>query len=380
MTELIHGGDVVGYREAYGREPLDFSANINPFGLPESARQAVIDSLAEADRYPDPLCRKLCRAIAEKEGVPAGYVLCGNGAADLIFRLAAVKAPARPAGGAAPAGEGANAAALVLAPTFAEYELALGGAGWRVTRHPLSPENDFCLTEAILRELTPEIGLLALCNPNNPTGQLIEPELLERIVRRCRQLGIRVLLDECFLDFVEEGGKMTLAGRLAEFPNLLILKAFTKSYAMAGIRLGYLLCADSDLLEKLRLAGQPWGVSSLAQAAGAAALGEEEYLERSRRAIAAENKRLRQAMRELGLQVIGSRANYLFFRGGPLDLAKRLKAGGVLIRSCDNYPGLAPGYCRAAVRTREENDLLLAALAGALKKQAPGSGRRIFNE
>ena len=107
---------------------------------------------------------------------------------------------------------------------------------------------------------------------------------------------------------------------------------------------------------------------------------KRQYLERSRRAIAAENKRLRQAMRELGLQVIGSRANYLFFRGGPLDLAKRLKAGGVLIRSCDNYPGLAPGYCRVAVRTREENDLLLAALAGALKKQAPGSGRRIFNE
>lgn len=354
MKELIHGGDVAGYREAYGREPLDFSANINPFGLPEGVKKAVIGALAEADRYPDPLCRRLCRAIAGAEGTPAEAVLCGNGAADLIYRLASALRPKK---------------AMVLAPTFAEYELALTGAGCAVCRHLLGPEEDFCLTERILPELTSDLELLALCNPNNPTGQPIDPELLLKIAKVCRRQGIRLLLDECFLDFLEDGEKRSLKSRLAEFPNLMILKAFTKSYAMAGIRLGYLLCRDRLLLDKLARAGQPWAVSGLAQAAGVAALQEKDYLARSRRAIAAEREGMKTALAALGLKVIGSQANYLFFRGGPLDLPARLKEEGILVRSCDNYPGLPSGYCRAAVRNPAENHRLLAALEKVLPKK-----------
>ena len=354
MTELIHGGDIEGYQETYGREPLDFSANINPFGLPRGVCRAVQEALEAADRYPDPLCRRLCQGIGEKEKLPSKAVLCGNGAADLIYRLAYALRPQK---------------ALVTAPTFAEYELALKEAGCRVERHFLLEKEEFRLTAAFLEKLRPPLDLAVLCNPNNPTGQPVEPGLLRQIAQRCREQKIRLLLDECFLDFLEEKETLSLVSSLEEFPNVLILKAFTKSYAMAGIRLGYLLSRDEPLLAALRRAGQPWAVSSLAQAAGLAALKEQSYLEKSRQIIAAERERLRKALEDLGFLVLGSRANYLFFWGGPQDLGALLRQEGILLRSCDNYPGLRPGYYRAAVRRPEENLQLVAALTRVLAKR-----------
>lgn len=348
--KLIHGGDVAGYEAEYGTRPLDYSANINPLGLPDGVRRAVIDALDQADAYPDPLCRKLRGAIAQAEQAAPGHILCGNGAADLIFRLVLAARPRH---------------ALVTAPTFAEYEQALALVDCRVTRHFLLERENFALTERFLAALQPDVDMVFLCNPNNPTGQVIKPALLQKIVGICRENGIRLVVDECFNAFLDEPGKNTVKPLLEANPHLLVLKAFTKLYAMAGIRLGYCLCADEALLEQMARCGQPWGVSSLAQAAGVAALAEQDYVQRTRVLIARERGWMRQALAAQKQRVLGSAANYIFFQTDTPELGEKMRRCGVMIRSCANYPGLDGSWYRCAVRSHEENVRMIEALKRA---------------
>lgn len=347
--QLIHGGDWAGYEEQYHRPFLDFSANISPLGVPEGVRRAIAEAAQTADRYPDPLCRALCAAIAEREQVPAGFVLCGNGAAELIFRVVLACRPHR---------------ALLPAPTFAEYEAALQTVDCVPERYCLTPENGFALDEGFLRRIVPGVDLVVLCEPNNPTGRTTSRKLLLRIAARCREVGALLVLDECFNDFLDEPAAHSLVNELQTNRNLLILKAFTKIYAMAGVRLGYCLCGDTGLLEAMRAAGQPWAVSGLAQAAGLAALQETAYVRQVQKLIRTERPRLVTGLNHLGLTVIPGEANYLLFQSKvPLDT---LKQRGILLRNCGNYPGLDHTWYRTAVRTREENAVLLAALREVL--------------
>lgn len=341
--ELVHGGDWAGYRAEFGRDALDFSANVSPLGLPAGVAAAITNALPTADRYPDPLCRQLRAALAGAEGVPADWILCGNGAADLIFRLALAVRPRR---------------ALLPAPTFAEYEAALQTVGCAVQRVFLREENEFAVTEEFIDAVTPETDIVFLCQPNNPTGQVTPPALVERLVRRCAECGAVLVVDECFLDFLPDRDAWTAKQLLRDAPQLVILKAFTKLYAMAGVRLGYALCGDATLLEKMRGAGQPWAVSSLAQAAGLAALQETAYADAVRALIAEQRPRMAAGLRALGLRVMDGQANYLLFRATP-DFGEKLRRRGAVVRSCANYPGLDAAWYRTAVRTAEENTRLL---------------------
>lgn len=340
---LVHGGDWAGYRAEFGCDALDFSANVSPLGMPAGVAAAITNALPTADRYPDPLCRELRAALAGAEGVPADWILCGNGAADLIFRLALAVRPRR---------------ALLPAPTFAEYEAALQTVGCAVQRVFLREGNEFAVTEEFIDAVTPETDIVFLCQPNNPTGQVTPPALVERLVRRCAECGAVLVVDECFLDFLPDRDAWTAKQLLRDAPQLVILKAFTKLYAMAGVRLGYALCGDAALLEKMRGAGQPWAVSSLAQAAGLAALQETAYADAVRALIAEQRPRMAAGLRALGLRVMDGQANYLLFRATP-DFGEKLRRRGAVVRSCANYPGLDAAWYRTAVRTAEENTRLL---------------------
>ena len=356
MTKLVHGGDIYTAMEkgTAKEEILDYSANINPLGMPEGVKRAIGKVLDDCDHYPDPLCRRLARAVAEKEGVPEERLIFGNGAADLIFRLTAAIKPEN---------------ALIPAPTFAEYEQALRSAGCGVGIHALCEENGFALGEGFLSELTDDLDLIFLCNPNNPTGRLIERDFLRKVLDLCEKKNIFAVVDECFLDFVTDPQAVTVKDWTAEYTRLFILRAFTKNYAMPGLRLGYGICGNRKLLDRLTAAGQPWSVSLLAQEAGVAALKEDAYLEEARQLIFRERKRLVQGLSELGYQVFPPAANYIFFRlpdkNDPTYAARfteDLAEEGILIRSCANYRGLKTGYFRIAVRGKEENERLLREL------------------
>ncbi|MCD8050244.1 MAG: threonine-phosphate decarboxylase CobD [Clostridiales bacterium] len=351
MKEIIHGGDVYAWGK---REILDFSASLNPLGMPDEVARAAVEGVAASDRYPDPRCRVLRRAISEAEGVSPEQIFCGNGAAELLDRLTLALRPRR---------------AMVLAPTFGEYERALRMNGCKVISHYLKPERDFDVTADLLRVLRPGLDLFLLCNPNNPTGRTIPAPLLTEICRRCQAQNTVLVVDESFLTLTDENYQTDLRPLLAECPRLVLLRSLTKSYAMPGLRLGYLLCGDRALLERVAQAGQPWGVSVPAQYAGIAAMHRTDWPRLGREVVFPQRQRLTEELRKLGFRVWDSRANYLLFYSAHwTDLREWLLQRDILIRDCSGFPGLGEGYYRIAVRTEAENTRLLQALEKVCKE------------
>lgn len=344
-----HGGDIYRY-ENY----LDFSANCNPLGTPQSVRKAIADAIPSIEHYPDVRCEKLKTALAAYEGVSENMIFCGNGAAEVIFSLCLALKPRK---------------ALLLAPTFAEYEQALEAVDCEIVYYELKEKHGFTVDETIakiLRQEKPDIFFL--CNPNNPTGVLTERKLLNLLLQVCRENRIMLALDECFLDFVRKPDDYTMKSCLIEYENLFIFKAFTKRYAMAGVRLGYGLSGNRKLLDRMCEVTQPWNVSGLAQEAGIAALREISYVEKGRELIFAEQVYLKKELESLGCCVYDSQANYIFFRGKESlweDMAQRK----ILIRDCSNYRGLEKGFFRIAVRTHEENKKLVESLRAIISDE-----------
>ena len=343
MLNYVHGGDIQTYIDRHGFAPLDLSANINPFGIPDAVRAAMHRAVDNCTQYPDPFCRAARQAIGAREGVNPDFLYCGNGAADLIYRLALALRPRR---------------ALLPAPTFAEYAAALETVDCDVQRFLLREENDFAVTDGFVDAIDDSTDAVFLCQPNNPTGQVTPLVMVQKLLRRCADCGAVLVVDECFLDFLAAREALTAKTVLRDAPNLIILKAFTKLYAMAGVRLGYALCSDAALLDKMRTAGQPWAVSGLAQAAGLAALEETAYADSVRTLIADQRPRLAAGLRALGLRVVDGQANYLLFRA-PADFGAKLRRHGAVVRGCGNYPGLDETWYRTAVRTQKENEQLL---------------------
>ena len=341
----VHGGDV------YSRPVrLDFSANVNPFGPPEPVKAAVRAAADGLSAYPDPYCGPLREKLAAFNGMQRENVICGNGAAELIYACAAALQPKK---------------ALLPVPSFADYENALLAAGCEPAFYPLRRENGFLLTEDILSAVRPGVELIVLCSPNNPTGRSVEKGLLLKLLDRCRKTGTWLFLDECFLELTDEDKAFSLASCLRPEDRVFLLRAFTKAYGMAGLRLGYGLCRNRDMLLRMCRLTQPWNVSAPAQAAGLAALDCPAWPENARALFREEKPYLAEQLTRLGFTVLPGDANFLFFSGAP-GLQETLLSHGVLIRDCSNYRGLGPGDCRIAVRTRAENGELIQIMEEAL--------------
>ncbi len=336
----VHGGDIYRYPNV-----LDFSANCNPYGMPEGVKAAAIKALERAQNYPDVSCSALRRALEQAEGVPFDKIICGNGAADLIFGLVLARKPKK---------------GLLMAPAFAEYEQALASVGCQIKRAYLKEEEGFVPGEDFLDEITEDVDMVFFCNPNNPTGVQAEREYVRRVAEKCQVCQAFLVLDECFVDFLKTPEQSSMKPYLEEFPGMFLVKAFTKKYAMAGIRLGYGFSSDSQVLKEMRDVMQPWNVSVIAQEAGIAALREEAYWQSSWEKVREERDYLLKEMKQMGLQIYGSKANYIFFRG-PEGLREFCLSQGISIRDCSNYEGLSSGFYRIAVRLREENEKLLQA-------------------
>ncbi|MBQ7060255.1 MAG: aminotransferase class I/II-fold pyridoxal phosphate-dependent enzyme [Clostridia bacterium] len=344
-SENLHGGDVYD-----GRVVLDFSENTNPFGTPESVKEAIRRSADLARRYPDPYCRELTKKLAAREDVDREAILFGAGAAELIYSFAEAEKPK---------------AAVMPAPTFSEYALALERFGTKIVRFALKESEDFALTGAFaefIRLQRPDA--VFVCDPNNPTGRAAEPGVMDGILEACRETGARLFIDECFLDFT--GGR-SMKAFLPDHKELVILRAFTKSFGMAGVRLGYVLSSDKELLTAMSRTVQPWNVSVTAQAAGEAALGEGDFILKAAEYVRKERGLLKAELEKLGMRVFPSDANFLLFKG-PIGLDRVLSELGIRIRSCSNYEGLPEGFYRTAVKLHDENKMLIAAIEDAVKE------------
>ena len=322
---------------------LDFSANLNPYGMPENVRRAVVASAGEWEKYPDPECRILRSRLAERLGVPLGNIVCGNGADDLIYRIVSAFRPGK---------------ALVCAPSFGEYFKALYDNGCSVDIHFLEYENGFALTESILERIVGK-DMVILASPNNPNGLAAEPGLLSVIAERCRSADTYFLCDESFIGFAENSERLTALNCMNE--KVIVLRSFTKLFAMAGLRLGYAVCGSAETAEKIWRTGQYWSVSAPAQAAGTAALNEAGYINQTTELIRNERKHIAAELAGMGVSVLPSDANFILFKARP-ELGELLLEKKILIRSCADYAGLDESFFRTAVRTQKENEQLLAAI------------------
>ena len=361
LKPCVHGGEVWGIAVETGRNVgdfVDFSSSVNPLGPSPKALAAVRDGFGRLTFYPDSNSTALREAIACHYGVGLDKrnVIVGNGSTELIYLFAEVFL--KP-------GE----TALVPSPSFGEYESAVRKAGGEVKFVAL--DSGFQVdAEAFKRELR-GVKVVYLCNPNNPTGMLIRHSELLEVVKAALGEGVLVFLDEDFIEFVDNEKTESLVGRLKDFPNLLVLRTFTKFYGLTGLRVGFGL-ADAGIVEVLSRVKMPWSVNSLGQAAAAAALADEKHNEKTRALVRREREFLFRELSGLrGFHVFPADANYFFLdvRGSGFSAAQ-LRQGmlerGDLIRDCSSFHGLDGFYVRVAVRTRLENERLLGAFREVL--------------
>ena len=355
---MEHGGDIYGHKNI----ELDFSVNLSPIGPP----QEVCRLLAEEDwtgiltNYPDPEYRELRQALSQKMDLPEDWILCGNGASELLMAVAQAVRPKR---------------AMIPVPSYQGYERALQAVGAEILFYQLDREKGFTLMEDILERAdglkrlagTKEETMLFLCNPNNPVGKCIEPELLDKIADYCKTNHIFLVVDECYLDLFPEAQSRTMKRKLPENPHLIIVNAFTKAYALPGIRLGYLATDNEELRERIRLQQPEWSVSMFAQKAGIAALSSRGYLEEARQAVQAERGYISGQLRELGMKVFDGEAPFVMFLSSK-ELYEPLKEKGILIRKCDRIRGIRDRseerghYYRVGIRSHAENVRLMKAI------------------
>lgn len=314
--------------------------------MPDSVMLGAQKGITLAIHYPDVEYRELRSAIAAVEAIAPEWIVCGNGAAEVIFGLVLAKRPKT---------------GLLIAPGFAEYEQALKTVDCEVTFYQCQRENGYLVDVDYLDYLEQKPEIAFLCNPNNPTGVLIEEELLDQIIDTCKKNNILLVLDECFLEFVAKEKQNPQKGRLADVPQLFILKAFTKMYGMPGLRLGYGMCSDEVLLNRMKEVLQPWNVSMPAQYAGIEALRETEFVNMTRDYVQKERAYMIAELKKIGFTVYDSQANYIFFEG-PENLFDVCENRGILIRDCSNYRNLTKGCYRVAVKRPEENEELLEVL------------------
>lgn len=344
MYKYVHGGDVYSQNTNF----IDFSANVNALGMPPTVKKALRVAANNCSAYPDPFCRKLTKKLAEFWQTSQCNILAGNGAADILFKFALAIRPKH---------------TLLLAPTFADYEKAFAISGSKFSYYTLKPENDFKVQEDFLQHIVKGVDLIVICNPNNPTGQLTNKKIMLDILQKSKEVGAKILVDECFMEFVAEKEAYTLINYLSEYENLFVLRAFTKTFAMAGVRLGYLLTSNLDIIDSCRKNSQDWSVSTLAQAAGVAALEEKEYLKRTKIYVQAERCNIIAALHKLGIKTFGSKANYIFmFVPQIKNFPDKLEVKGFLVRNCENYIGLNKNFVRIAIRTKIQNRKLIKAI------------------
>ena len=349
----IHGGDIYN-----NKVNMDFSVNINPLGIPHSVKEAMSDALSYADRYPDMACSGLKKAISEyftQQGcsIQSEDVIPGNGASELFMAIAHAIKPKK---------------AVLLAPGFFGYEHVLRAVGCDIGYFLLDEQSDFspaARLDALMDMLTDDTDIFFIANPNNPTGYLADSTFMKQIIGHCKEKHIYVVADECFMGFCEKN--YSVLSPLCDYDNLIVVRAFTKLFAIPGVRLGYMLSKNETVRQKVQRNLPEWNVSVLAQMAGEACIRESEYIKETASYVSGQRRLMSDGLKKLGFKVYKSDADFILFYS-KLPLYDILLNKGILIRDCSNYVGLSEGYFRVAVKTYDENVRLLKVIGECIKK------------
>ena len=377
----FHGGNIYKvFREKNIKEILDYSSNINPYGIPESLKKRITENLEVLERYPDPDYVELRQKLANLNNVNLSDIILGNGATEIIFLFMKVINPKK---------------ILIVSPTFGEYERAVKATGISGDTVSLSSSNgdnknienkkieieyfelkesdDFKLNIGNLKnELENKYDLLIICNPNNPTGKFLKLAQTEEILKECNKYDTKLFIDEAFIEFLEDGMKESIINTEGNKKNLFVTRAFTKFFAIPGLRLGYGMYFDKELEQKISEKKEPWSVNNIAEMAGLTVLDDTEYIEKTLKWITKEKIYMYEKLNEIsGIKVYETEVNFitgkidekLFSEGLNVKiLREKMLEQGILIRDASNFKFLDERFFRLAIKDRASNDRVIEAM------------------
>ena len=380
MKMDFHGGNIYKvFREKNIKEILDYSSNINPYGIPESLKSRIIENLEILERYPDPDYVELREKLANLNNVNLSDIILGNGATEIIFLFMKVINPKK---------------ILIVSPTFGEYERAVKAVGTsrnsidlscsddnknienkeiEIEYFELKESDDFKLNIGNLKnQLEKKYDLLIICNPNNPTGKFLKLAQTEEILKECNKYDTKLFIDEAFIEFLADGMKESIINTEENKKNLFVTRAFTKFFAIPGLRLGYGMYFDKELEQKISEKKEPWSVNNIAELAGLTVLDDTEYIEKTLKWITKEKIYMYEKLNEISeIKVYETEVNFitgkidekLFSEGLNVKvLREKMLEQGILIRDASNFKFLDERFFRLAIKDRESNDRVIEAM------------------
>lgn len=362
-SDHFHGSDLETIEKIYNIKKTDivsFSANLNPLGISPKLKASLSEQIDAIMSYPDREYNSLRKQIADYVHTDKDDIIVGNGSTELISLFIQIKKPKK---------------ALIIGPTYSEYEREVALGGGSTLYHRLEEENNFLLDIPTLdKELTPDVELLVICNPNNPTSSAISRNEMRKILDICKKKGIFVMVDETYVEFAEDVLKITSAPLTGYYNNIIILRGISKFFASPGLRLGYGVCGNADLLKEMNQRKNPWTINSLAAIAGEIMFTDEAYIKETRALISKERQRVCQILNQMPeVKAFVPTANFVLVKilkedVTSLDLFEAAIRKGCMIRDCSTFPFLNNKFIRFCFMTPELNDRLLNILKEALQR------------
>ena len=353
----FHGSDLEQVEQYYGvkkEDIISFSANVNPLGISTHLKETLAEHLDAITSYPDREYAALRRCIAEYTHSDFDNIIVGNGSTELISLFIQIEHPKK---------------ALVLGPTYSEYEREIFLGGGTTHYYPLKEKDDFCLDLSdFTKHLNESIDLLVICNPNNPTSSCITRAQMRQILDVCKQYDIFVMTDETYVEFAENMDEITAVPLTHYYNNIIILRGTSKFFAAPGLRLGYAITGNRDLTKSINMRKNPWTINSLAVIAGELMFSDEAYIKKTKELISAERIRIFQRLQKSGaFHAYPASGNFLLAKiltdgVTSQDLFERAIRQGVMIRDCSTFPFLNQKYIRFCFMMPQDNDRLLDCL------------------
>ncbi len=352
----FHGSDLEKIEAIYHikkEEITSFSANINPLGISWQLKNALADNLEAITGYPDREYKELRKSIAHYTDSQPEHITVGNGSTELISLFIQTQHPKK---------------AMVLGPTYSEYEREIALGGGTTNYFPLKEADDFRLdVEAFCQALNDSLDLLVLCNPNNPTSTGINRDGMRKILDTCMTHGIFVMVDETYAEFAPEAERITAIPLTNYYTNLIILRGTSKFFAAPGLRLGYAVCGNRDVLKEMNTRQNPWSINSLAEIAGRLMFQDQDYIHETITLIDEERRRLYELLKGWDtVKVYKPSANFLLVQikkegVTSADLFDHCIRRKLMIRDCSTFPFLGEKYVRFCIMRPEQNDQLMNA-------------------
>lgn len=352
LDSCCHGG--IYSIPNYFKVKIDFSSNINPLGISKQVLKEIRKNINQISHvYPDSNCNLLKKSIADYlgHGIDKEWISVGNGAIELIHNFVRAVSLKN---------------SIIISPTFCEYELASKRCRMKINYLPLSKKLEIQADLVIEQSKINSNSLIFICNPNNPTG-LVNTDMIEKIVSCIDSSKTILFIDESFIEFLNDIEKKSLISKIKEFDNLAILRSMTKSYGLAGLRLGYLI-AHPHFIQKLKRFQIPWSVNGIAQIAGVAALKDQEHISKSKKIIQRERNYMYKKINTKVSHANALRSDVNFFliklkNINSITYQKiLLNLHGIFVRDCSSFTGMSNGFIRVAVRTHKDNVMLLKAI------------------